>query len=164
GMELQDALRAVTHSFERYYNVRRENVTYPFAAEAEFHSHDENYYLIRSLKLFESESKEYIFFAAEDELTAERLVSLDQIAWGEGLSRVKPREGHKSTDVALIVLAEHVEDAVWKQTPKLRHYKSYRFSLYGWSQYRLAVIEISSGRVATNRRGRDLRKLVSMIK
>lgn len=163
-MELQDALKKIVCSFERYYNVKWENVTSPFMVEAEFHSHDENYYLIRSLRLFESESKEYVFFAGEHILTEKRLNELDQIAWEEGLSRVRPGEGHKSTDVTLIVLAEQVEDAVWKRAPKIHHYKSYWFSLHGWSQYRLAVIEVSSGQTATNRQGRDLKRLVSMIK
>ena len=40
-MTAQEALPKLLRSFYRYYNVTEENVTPPFAAEAEFHSHEE---------------------------------------------------------------------------------------------------------------------------
>ena len=162
-MTKSEALEKVLLSFKRYYNIKQEDVTEPFAAEAEFRTHDEHYFLVKSAKLFESESKEYAFFAVEDSLDRKRFEELDERAWTEGLSRVQPREGHKSTDVLLIILADKIEESLFPVIKKQRHYKSYRLSLYGWSQYRLIAIELSTGRIAHNRQGQNLKKLFSNI-
>lgn len=135
----------------------------PFAVEAEFATHDEQYFLLKSAKLFESDSKEYIFFATEEQLTFERLTELDEKAWSECMSRVRPVQGHKCTDAALIILAEKIDDDAFSAVRKIRHGKSYRFGIYGWSNYRLIAVELSSGRVAHNRLGESLKKLVSNI-
>lgn len=162
-MNLTEELEKLLPSFRRYYNIKREDVTPPFLAEAEFCTHDEQYFLMKSAKLFESESKEYIFFAGEEHLTLSRLNELDTIAWTECLSRVKPGEGHKNTDAALIILAEQIDDDAFGAIKKIRHHKSYCFSIHGWSNYRLIAIELSTGRVVHNRLGQSLKKLMSNI-
>lgn len=162
-MNLTEELEKLLPAFKRYYNIKVENVTEPFAAEAEFCTHDEQYFLLKSAKLFESESKEYIFFATEEQLTSSRLEELDQKAWSECMDRVRPDEGHKNTDAALIILADKIEEEAFNRIKKIRHYKSYCFSIHGWSNYRLIAIELSSGRVVHNRLGQSLKKLISNI-
>ena len=51
-MTKSEALEKVLLSFKRYYNIKQEDVTEPFAAEAEFRTHDEHYFLVKSAKLF----------------------------------------------------------------------------------------------------------------
>lgn len=162
-MDLAVELEKLLPAFKRYYNIKLENVTEPFAAEAEFYTHDEQYFVLKSAKLFESESKEYIFFATEGHLTCARLEELDQKAWSECMERVRPGEGHKNTDGALIILAEKIEEEAFHRIKKIKHYKSYCFSIHGWSNYRLIAIELSSGRVVHNRLGQSLKKLISNI-
>ena len=162
-MDLTEALEKLLPAFRRYYNIKQEEVTYPFAAEAEFCTHDEQYFLMKSAKLFESESKEYIFFATEEHLTLSRLKELDEIAWDECMNRVRPGEGHKNTDAALIILAEKIDADAFSQIKKISHHKSYFFSIHGWSNYRLIAIELSSGGVVHNRLGQSLKKLISNI-
>lgn len=157
------ALDKVLRAYEAYYNVEREDVKPPFAAEAVFKSHDEQYFLVRSVKLGEAESNEYIFFAAADRLTAEALQELDETAWTEGLSRVTPHSNHRNTDITLVAIGETVDEEAFALAPKLQHYQSYRFGLQGWSHYRLVVLEESSGRMAFNRQGQSLKKLFNNI-
>ena len=157
------ALDKVLRAYEAYYNVERENVKPPFAAEAVFRSHDEQYFLVRSVKLGEAESNEYIFFAEAEHLTEEALRDLDEAAWTEGLSRVTPHSNHRNTDITLIVIGETVAEEAFSLAAKLQHYQSYRFGLQGWSHYRLVVLEESSGRMAFNRQGQSLKKLFNNI-
>ena len=89
-MTVSEAMEKLLHSYEIYYNVNRETPTEPFVAEAVFHSHDEQFFLVKSAKLSEAESHEYVFFAEEETLTAERLQFLADTAWAEGTSRVEP--------------------------------------------------------------------------
>ncbi|MCI9487514.1 MAG: hypothetical protein HFI64_11265 [Lachnospiraceae bacterium] len=156
-------LEKLLRSFERYYDVRREQVTEPFAAEAEFSLHDEQYFLVKSARLAEADSKEYVYFATADRLDAAGFSVFDTAAWEKGLARVKPHANHRNTDIVLVILADHIEEAVFSVIPKTKHYKSYRLGFQGWSHYRLIAVELSSGRVAANRQGQSLRKLVSNI-
>lgn len=162
-MTKAEALERALLAFRRYYDIKQEGVTEPFAAEAVFRTHDEHFFLLKGAKLFESESREYVFFAAEDNLDLPRFLELDETAWSVGLSRAEPGEGHKSTDVALVILAERIEEDAAAAVKKQRHYKSYCLSLHGWSQYRVIAVEFSSGRIVHNRQGQSLEKLFRNI-
>ena len=105
------------------------------------------------------DAKEFIFFAEVDTLTDEVLTGLDEKAWNTGLSRVQAKENHRNTDISLIIVAETIDDAVKKRIKKLRHYRSYRFGLWGWSGYKLVAYEQSGGNVVSNTLGRPLEKL-----
>lgn len=161
-MNFEPELQKILKAFERYYTIKRENPAKPFVAEAEFHSHTEQYFLLREAKLSEIDSNEFVFFAEEEVLTLDRILELDSCAWSEGLSRVKPYYGHRNSDVSLIILADRIEESVFRQIKKIKHYKSYYLSFWGWSNYRILVYEVSTGKSASNRLGKDLRKIVSL--
>ena len=163
-MSPAEVLDRLVKSYSRYYNVRTEDVEPPFAAEAVFHSHDEQYFLLKSAKLSESESHEYVFIATGESMTLEDVRALDEKAWETGMARVRPRDGHRSTDVVLIILAEHLAPEAMEYIRKLKRSRSYRFTLHGWSNYQAIALETSTGNLSANRRGRDLRKLFRNIK
>ena len=162
-MTPQEALEKLLPSFKRYYNIKTEDVTTPFDAEAEFFTHDVAYMLMKSAKLAESESREFIFFSALDYLDAETIASLDEKAWLTGMSRVVINEFHHSTDVSLIVLADTIDKDAVKLIKKLRHHKSYCFNFKGFSRYRLIALETSTGKITYNHLGGELKKLISNI-
>ena len=156
-MTPSEALERLLKSYRRYYNIRTEDAAPPFAAEAVFHSHDEQYFLVKAAKLAEAESNEYIFFAVAEELSLADVRALDEQAW------VKPHSSHRNSDVALILLAERIGEDAKEYIRKCRRYRSYRFTLQGWSHYQLIALETSTGTLSWNRRGRDLRKLFRNI-
>ena len=156
----EGALQRLLKSFRRYYNVRTEGAAAPFAAEAEFHSHGQHYFLVKAAHLADMDSNEYVFFASLPELSLEELESLAGKAWQTGLSRVHPYSGHRSSDITLVVVADRVAEPAFAAAKKLSFYKSYRFSFYGWSHFRALVLEASSGRSAANRFASDLQKLL----
>ena len=84
-MEKNGILETVLHSFERYYNVKAgepgTDAYSMFKAEAEFHSHSEQYFLTRAAHIADIDSHEYVFFAEEDNLTSDRLAELESEAW-----------------------------------------------------------------------------------
>ena len=162
-MTATEALETLLRSYTQYYDVIREGVEPPFAAEALFHSHDEQYFLIRTARISEADSHEFVFFAAEESVDADRLAVLDETAWSRGMERVKPHKDHRNSDVTLVILAEHIAPEAMAAIKKLRHYQSYRFGFQGWSNYRVIALETSSGNLACNRLGRDLKKLFRNI-
>lgn len=162
-MTASEALPRLLNSYRAYYDVNQTDPTPPFAAEAVFHSHEEGFFLVRSAKLSEAESHEYVFFAAEKTLTLERLEELARIAWETGMSRVKPHASHQSSDVHLAILADSIEPEAMARIPRLKYYQSYRFGLQGWSHFRLFALEVPSGRTACNRQGQRLKRIFQGI-
>ena len=163
-MSADETLNALLPLFTRYYNVTTEGIEEPFDAEAVFESHNEQYYLVKAAKVADIDTKEYVFFAKRDNLSADDFAKLDKVAWERGTSRAKPGYNHKSTDVTLVIVADTIEDTAKDMIKKSRHYKSYKWGFYGWSIYRLVAIESSCGKAYYNHRGKSLEKLVGNIK
>ena len=159
----ESTIQKLLHSFERYYNVRVDNVCAPFCAEAEFHSHSEQYFLVKAAHVADIDSNEYVFFAEAETLDEKLFDNLSTRAWEEGLSRIHPYSGHRNSDITLIILAEKIADDAAAKIKKAKKSKSYKFSLYGWSNFRALAYEISTGRAVTNRHGSSLKKLVSTL-
>ena len=162
-MSTKETLSALLPLFKDYYNVNTDDVEEPFAAEAAFSSHNEQFYLIKAAKVADINMNEYVYFAECDKLGCEELSRLDAVAWERGLSKVSPGYDHRNTDVSLIIVANSIDDTAKKLIRKTRHYKSYRFGFFGWSNYRLVAIECSSGTAFYNHQGRSLKKLVGNI-
>lgn len=162
-MTASQALEKLLRSYDAYYDVTREGATPPFAAEAAFHSHDEQYFLLKSAKLSEADCHEYVFFSTRDKLTLGDAQALEEAAWAEGMRRVKPHESHRSTDIVLVILAGSIDPDAAAFIKKLHRYKSYQFSFRGWSHFRVIALETSSGLLTCNRMGKSLKKLLSNI-
>lgn len=162
-MTADEVLAALIPLFKRYYNVNTDSVEAPFVAEAVFESHNEQYYLVKAAKVADVNMNEHVFFAKCDRLDRDNFNELDTLAWERGLSRVNPGYDHRSTDITLIIAADRIEDGIKKLIRKTRHYKSYRFGFWGWSNYRLVAIECSSGKAIYNYHGKSLKKLVGNI-
>ena len=162
-MSTDETLSALLPLFENYYNVNTDLCTEPFAAEAVFESHSEQYYLVKAAKVADVNMNEYVYFAKCDRLEADDFQRYDQAAWETGTAKVVPSSDHRSTDVTLIIVSDTIDDKVKKLIKKTRHYKSYKWGFNGWSNYRLVAIECSSGKAIYNHQGRSLKKLVGNI-
>jgi len=160
---VSEKFEKVLQCYEKYYDINRENPVSPFSAEAIFQSHTEQYFLTKAAKLSEIDSREYVFFSCKDEVTSSELLRLDEMAWNEGLSRIKPSSSHRNSDITLIIIAEKAASDAFSLARKLKHYKSYSFGFKGWSNYRVVLLETSSGRIACNRMGNSLKKIFSNI-
>ena len=159
-MELTQVIEKLLPAFEQYYTVKKENVTPPFCAEAEFRSHNEQYFLVRSAHIADIDSNEFIYFATSEDLQDEKLGELINAAWNTGLAKVQPYNGHRNSDVSLLIFTKTISPEIIKTIKKTKLYKSYKFSLYGWSHFKLAVCNTSDMEVYTNRQGKDYAKLI----
>jgi len=162
--QLQEALEQALDAYRRYYTIDRENPTAPFDAEAVFDMHGEQYFLIKSAKITDIDSREFAYFKTTEELTQEDLDAWDRIAWETGMKKVQPSSSHRNTDVSLVIIAAHLSPEMEKAIRKKKHYQSYAWGLKGWSNYRLIAIGLSEGNIAYNRQGESLKKTLRNIK
>ena len=56
------AIKKLLPAFEQYYTVNKESEP-PFCAQAEFRSHNEQYFLVRSAHIADIDSNEFVYFA-----------------------------------------------------------------------------------------------------
>lgn len=159
-MERSQAIEKILPAFERYYTIKKDEVTPPFCAEAEFRSHNEQYFLVRSAHIADIDSNEFVYFADCDELTEELLSDLVNTAWTSGLARVHPHSGHRNSDISLIIFTDKISDASKIKIKKTKLYKSYKFSFHGWSNFKLTVYSLDEMTAYSNRHGKDFAKLI----
>ena len=161
-MEPSQAIEKILPAFEQYYTVKKDNVTPPFCKEAEFRSHNEQYFLVRSAHIADIDSNEFVYFADPEELTSEKLDELVKAAWDAGLAKVRPYNGHRNSDVSLLIFTKSISPETALKIKKTKLYKSYKFSFHGWSHFKLAVCKSSDTEleIFTNRQGKDYAKLI----
>lgn len=162
-MDKQSVLEKLLQAYRKYYTINTDTPPEPFAAQAVFSAHGENYFLVKEAVFAEIDSNEYVYFALEDVPDAARIETLGSIAWEDGMKRVHPGSTHRNSDVILIVIAQQVSDETARAVRKAEYYRSYRFGLQGWSHYKLIVYELSSGRIFHNRQGKSLKKFMNDI-
>ena len=158
-----EVLSKLLLSFKRYYNIIQDDSIQPFNALAEFHSHNEQFFLVKAAKVADIDSNEYVFFSLQDELNPELLAQLDTLAWQNGTAKVVPSSAHRNSDVSLIIIADKITEEAKNAIKKTKHYKSYKFSFWGWSNYSLLAFDTTAKSFAFNRRGKDLKKLFSNV-
>ena len=159
-MQISEALEKLLPAFGQYYTINKDTPVTPFAAEAEFRSHNEQYFLVRSAHIADIDSNEFVYFAQSPSLSKEELENFVNKAWENGLSKVKPYNGHRNSDVSLIIITNKLACPLENAIKKTKLYKSYKWSLHGWSHFKLAVVELDTQNIYFNRFGKDYRKLL----
>ena len=106
-MEISEALERILPAFEQYYTVNKDSEP-PFCAQAEFRSHNEQYFLVRSAHIADIDSNEFVYFAQSPSLSKEELENFVNKSWEDGLSKVKPYNGHRNSDVTFAFPAARI--------------------------------------------------------
>lgn len=132
-----------------------------FRALAQFHSFGEQYVLVKRVKLWEAEEHEYMLFDMRDHIDAEAARSYVEFMKNEALELVKPEPNHMSSFRTLVVIANSTSDEACSLFRKTSHRKNFMWGIRGWSDVRLALIDLSKpqgSRVVCNGAAKRIRK------
>ena len=132
-----------------------------FRALAQFHSFGEQYVLVKRVKLWEAEEHEYMLFDVRDRIDVEAARSYVEFMKNEALELVKPEPNHMSSFRTLVVIANSTSDEACTLFRKTRHRKNFMWGIRGWSDVRLALIDLSKpqgSRVVCNGAAKRIRK------
>ena len=77
-----------------------------FPGYAEFHSYGEKYVLVKSAKLWEVDTHEYLFFVLADALDETQVRDLVSFMEHDGLKKVVPKPNHMSSAISLVIVAD----------------------------------------------------------
>ncbi|WP_350455130.1 hypothetical protein [Slackia heliotrinireducens] len=158
-------LNRLLAAHEAWFDVSRDftlsNRTFPgFAA---FHGEDSRYVGSKNVKLWEANSHEYILFDIVGHLEKNAILGGAEFLKSEGLQFVHLSENHMSTNLSLVVIANSTEDGIDAVVRRIRWRKNYLFGLKGWTDLRIAVVDLSRDprkRVITNAAGERLREVL----
>ena len=141
-------LKSIANSFDVY-----EDYAYcgeRFEGYAEFHELGSKYVLSKKAKLWSVEADEYMFLKAIDELDVDALQRLVDFMKTCGFEKVNPRPDHMSTAITLVCVCNSVSPEASNIAKHIKHRKNYRFSIWGWADLRLVVVDLSKNEVTTN--------------
>lgn len=158
----EDVLSKLLRAHSSYYNVfdEHEHAGRVFPGYAEFHSHGEQYVLIKRAKLWEIDNHDYLFFDLADVLDVEKVGQYIQFMQEHAIKKVNPQPNHMSSNLSLIVIADSVDDDAARLLKKTRFRKNFKLGLEGWTDLRLAVVDLSGRRVVTNGAGKDMKQIL----
>lgn len=153
-----EVIERLLAAHEAWFDVERDHdfAGRTFPGYAEFHSSVSRYVLVKRAKLWEAASHEHLFFWGTPRLTTGELDDLVGCVTGEGLSLVRPAPDHMTTYLSLAIVADAVDDLAWERVRRTRFRKNFALGWRGWADLRLAVADLSRGRVTTNSQGNTL--------
>jgi hypothetical protein len=161
-----EVLERLLLAHEAWYDVTRgyELAGRKFPALAAFHQQGEKYVLSKRAKLWGISNHEYVFFDVVDHLDEDGLRDYLDFMRTDALSLVDPTEpDHMSTNLSLVLVARGADDDALRLAHATRFRKNFRFGLQGWSDLKVAVIDLSrggAGSVVTNAAGKTMRKIL----
>ena len=156
--QLNKLLDAYSHQYDIDRNVEVEGFVYP--ATATYYLRDENYLISKQHVLSAVEQHEYLYFYLTDHLTADDLQSQIDLSKRAGLGKVKPHKDHMFSNVGVIVLANTISPEARKLIQKTRFRKNYKLSFWGWTEYQLAAMEVSTSSFFSNPAGKGAKKIL----
>lgn len=156
--ERTDVLERLVAAHGSFYDIRRdcpfEGRIFP--AIAEFHTYGEQYVLVKRAKLWEVNSHDFMFFESLEALDEELLRAEIEFMTTKGLRKVDAGPNHMSSALSLVIIADECTDEALRIAKKTRFRKNHRLGLRGWTDLRLAVVDLSRNTVTTNAAGTKL--------
>lgn len=162
-MTSKDALDKLLRSYMRYYDVNKETPIEPFTSFAMFQSQEHGYFLLKKATISEAETREFVYFYDAEHIDLETVNRLQELAWEDGMKRVVPHSTHRNSDVIVAFIGETIDKDAMAAVKKLHHYKSYKLTFYGWSNFSAIALDLSSGELSYNRFGARLKKVFKSI-
>lgn len=115
-----------------------------FAGHATYREHGEKYVLSKRAKLWEVDTGEHLLFDAVPRLDAALLADYVSFIKTAALAElVHPAPNHMSTNVGLVLVADTIDEQAAHALRTTRFRKNHRLGLWGWTDLRLAAIDLS---------------------
>lgn len=137
-----------------YYDEKPLPATPEFVLLAELNAADEGYFIVPNLKTYSVQHNEYLYVQRFTEpLTLEMLEPY--LAYTKkAMQELKTTTEHMSSLFSLACICEAGIDAeALAKLVKLRQHKDYCFTLKGWSDLALFLVDISAQQVHHNKAG-----------
>lgn len=159
----EELLQALLRSYEAYYDTARVDDGAPLLATCDFHSTSERYVLTKKAKLWAAETNEYVFLFHVNELTMDSFARCRDLALERGMEKIHPHPEHMYSHITAILLCDTAQPDALELLERYKKSASFKLSLHGWMEYRIAAVDLSTAEVFTNRKGKELKKSLRRV-
>ena len=164
-MERSVFLEVLKDAYSAYYTViPGEETGLPLSFRAEYHSRDEQFFLVKTANIWSNEKVEYTYVFSAERFGAELAGRCMDWALADMLPKVKPHKEHQYTNCKVILVADSLDEQTISAVRKKKFSKSYGpLSLYGYTELLAAAVDVSREKTYPNRVGRDLEPFFSKL-
>lgn len=159
-MNLREYFDWLADKYAGYFDVQRDCVVlgrvFPVYAVSQIRS--DKYFASKKISLGGYENLEHCLVHGRQE-------ALDQAGLEEFMrvlknavdELVKPHHEHMSTTITGVLVAERgIAPGTVKRVHKFSLGRTYRWGLHGWSRVRLILVDLATGQVHANKKGREV--------
>ena len=156
-VQRQELLERLLAAHEGYFDVEDtfELAGQTFQGRAQFHSESMQYVLSKKAKIWGANIHEHVLFRSLEHLDASTLKELIAFMKTEALSLVELNSEHMTTFLSLVIIAESA-DTNAKELVRKTKFTELQLWLKGWTDLRLALIDLSDSSITTNPQGKEL--------
>ena len=163
-MNARETAEKVIDRYKNYFDINRyEAHPLGLIARCDFHVHNEKFVLIKKAKLWETYCHEYAFVFAVSDFSPEFFRKCEEYVLSQGDELIKPGPGHMYTYITAIFVCDRYEKDAVKLLKKASHCKNYRFSFYGWSDFRAVVLKADDKTFFCNKNRKEFAKFIKNI-
>lgn len=151
-------------SYRAYYNIERfGEAQKPLRARCEYFAHSGKYVLSKKAELWSADSEEFLYLLDVPCLTVLLFEEWRDFVYEDGMKRIHVGPGHMYSFITPVFICTSCEKAALLAVKKCRIYKSFHFSLHGWMDYHVAVLDLGKGRIYSNFSGHSTAKVLKKI-
>lgn len=159
-----EVIKKIERAYAPSHDIRlHEDKEQGLLMEADFHVHSEKYVLSKKAQLYQMNCCEYVYVFYYPNLTLELFDNAVNMSYEIGYEKIKPDINHRSTYIVAEFLCDTFEDDALKALKKYRRRKSFHFSLHGWMEMHMVLIDLLNESVASNSDGRLCGKFMKNV-
>ncbi len=162
-MNGKEYLATLQQRLQHYYDNKPLPVSPAFVLAAELNAADEGYFVVPSLKTYSVQHNEYVYAASFNQsLTAELAAPYLQFT-KNAMDSLKTTTEHMSSVFTLVLICENgIDSKALAQLVRTRQHKDYCFTLKGWADLALYIMDIPAQKLYFNKAGDKNQKLFSV--
>ncbi|MGN0747883.1 MAG: hypothetical protein ACI4ML_14515 [Aristaeellaceae bacterium] len=165
-MDTAQLLDRTLASFASNYDITRDAQVASRRVEAlaQLRAMNSRYMLSKKWVVWQANAFEHCIFVTAPVLTADMVRDWFSFLTEEAEKELVhpgadvPPEGHMYSYLTVVYLCGRMEPEAAKAVRRLRFTKNYRFSLRGWATGRALAVETSTGKMAFNAQGKEMRR------
>lgn len=162
-MDANTYLQTLQQRLQYYYDNRPLPDAPQFVLAAELNAADEGYFVVPSLKTYSVQHNEYLYVARFTQpLTTELATPYLQFT-KTAMGALKPTTEHMSSVFTLVLVCDvGIANEAIAQLVRTRQHKDYCFTLKGWADLALYLVDIPAQRLHFNKAGAKSQKLFAI--
>lgn len=151
-----EAVLKLLDSYKANYNISPvEDSADGLCAICEYYEHSEKYVLSKKAELWSADGEEFLYVYNVANLNEEKFNAIYDHALNDGQKRMHINKNHMYTYITVLILCDFCEKSTIKKIKKSHYYKSFRFSFYGWLEYRNVVFCFENAKYISNPAGKS---------